>query len=146
MAVGIVRREGQETDTFERWHSTEADVRFDQELCGSILEFIAAHHVKSVVMSPGIIGCAHEEGVDYTLGQTLSLLGKRGSLDGRGHPVNRKSSNPRLQRTGLRLPLSRKPLDSTWQKGVADETYRLPDGLGFRVRPHHVGARDSGGA
>ena len=69
MAVGIVRREGQETDPLERWQSTESDVRFDQELCGSISEFIAAHHVKSIVMSPGIIGCPHEEGVDYPLGQ-----------------------------------------------------------------------------
>src|SRR2546426_11926504 len=30
---------------------------------------MAAHHVKTVVISPGIIGCLHEEGVDYAVGE-----------------------------------------------------------------------------
>src|SRR3989449_9122743 len=30
---------------------------------------MAAHHVKTVVISPGIIGCPHEEGVDYAVGE-----------------------------------------------------------------------------
>ena len=69
VAVGIISGEGREADPLERWRSTDSDVRFDQDICGSVLEFITAHHVKSVVLSPGIIGCPHEEGVDYPLGQ-----------------------------------------------------------------------------
>jgi hypothetical protein len=34
-----------------------------------ILKFIQQHEVKTVVMTPGIIGCPHEEGVDYPEGE-----------------------------------------------------------------------------
>jgi len=69
VAVGVVLKEGGEPDALERWQSNEADVRFDQEVCGAALEFMAVHHVKTVVLSAGIIGCPHEEGVDYPEGQ-----------------------------------------------------------------------------
>ena len=69
VAVGIIRAEGDEPYPLERWHSEESDVRFDQEICGAALEFMTAHHVKTVVMSPGIIGCPHEEGIDYPEGE-----------------------------------------------------------------------------
>ena len=68
-ATQIYRAEGDEPYALERWHSAESDVRFDQEICGAALEFMAAHQVKTVVRSPGIIGCPHEEGVDYAVGQ-----------------------------------------------------------------------------
>jgi hypothetical protein len=67
VAVGIILEEDGEADALERWHSTDADVRFDQEICASVLEFIKAQRAKTVVLSPGIIGCPHEEGVDYPL-------------------------------------------------------------------------------
>lgn len=69
VAVGIVLKEDAGPDALERWHSTESDVRFDQEVCGAILEFIRGWQVKSVVFSPGVIGCPHEEGIDYPEGQ-----------------------------------------------------------------------------
>jgi hypothetical protein len=69
VAVGIITGEGQAPVALERWQSADSDVRFDQEICGSVLEFISAHDVRSAVMSPGIIGCPHEEGVDYASGQ-----------------------------------------------------------------------------
>ena len=69
VAVGIILAEGGEPCALERWHSAASDVRFDQQVCGAALEFIAAHHVKTVVLSAAIIGCPHEEGVDYALGQ-----------------------------------------------------------------------------
>ncbi len=72
VAVGIITGEGREADPLERWHSAGSDVRYDQAICESVLEFITAHKPKSVVMSPGIIGCPHEEGVDYPGGQKCS--------------------------------------------------------------------------
>jgi len=69
VAAGVILEGRDEPDALERWHSAEADVRFDQEICAAVLEFIAAHRVKSVVMSPGLIGCPHEEGVDYEVGE-----------------------------------------------------------------------------
>ena len=69
VAVGVILKEGVDPAALERWHSAESDVRFDQEICGAVLRVIAAQHVKTVVLSPGIIGCPHEEGVDYPEGQ-----------------------------------------------------------------------------
>ena len=69
VAVGVILDEGNEPGAIERWHSTETDVRFDQEICGAVLEFMAAWRVKTVVLSAGITGCPHEEGVDYPTGQ-----------------------------------------------------------------------------
>lgn len=70
VAVGIVSGEGGDVDFLERWHASDLDARFDPAICASVLEFITRHHPKSVVMSPGIIGCPHEEDVDYPEGQT----------------------------------------------------------------------------
>ena len=69
VAVGVILVEDDEPSALERWDSADSDVRFDQEICGAALEFITAHNVKTVVISPGIIGCPHEEGVDYPIGQ-----------------------------------------------------------------------------
>ena len=69
VAVAVIRAEGGEPSALERWHSDESDVRFDQEICGAVLDFLAAHPVKTVALSPGIIGCPHEEGIDYALGE-----------------------------------------------------------------------------
>jgi hypothetical protein len=43
-------------------------VRYDQTIGAEILAFIKSHQVKSVVMTDRIIGCPHEEGVDYPEG------------------------------------------------------------------------------
>ncbi len=70
VAVGIVPGEGAEPEEMERWFAQEGDVRTDPEIGRGILEFIQRHSVKSVVMTDRIIGCPHEEGVDYPTGQS----------------------------------------------------------------------------
>ena len=72
VAVGIVPEEGHDVDSLERWYTTDSDARFDVAICALVLEFIATHNPKSVVMSPGIIGCPHEEGVEYPEGQACT--------------------------------------------------------------------------
>ena len=68
VAVGIVLAEGEEPAFLERWFSEHRDVRNDHEVNEQILKFIRAHEVKSVAMIDRIIGCPHEEGVDYPEG------------------------------------------------------------------------------
>jgi hypothetical protein len=41
------------------------NVRRRQGVAREILEFIEKHGAPSVVMTGGIIGCPHQEGVDY---------------------------------------------------------------------------------
>ena len=50
-------------------NSIADDVRRDFKIQHEMLEFINQHKVKSVVMADGIIGCPHEEGIDYSRGE-----------------------------------------------------------------------------
>ena len=69
VAVGIVAAENSEADPLERWFSDERDVRSDPTIGEEILAFIRQHGAKTVVASDRIIGCPHEEGIDYPEGQ-----------------------------------------------------------------------------
>jgi hypothetical protein len=68
VAVGVVQAEGAEP-SMERWFAEEGDVRTDPAIGASILRFLEDNGVKSVIMTDGLIGCPHEEGIDYPDGQ-----------------------------------------------------------------------------
>ena len=62
------RFEGGEPE-LEKWSSEVGDVRKDTALLQVILNRMREHGVRSVVMPERIIGCPHEEGIDYPEGQ-----------------------------------------------------------------------------
>ena len=70
VAVGIVPTEGAEANPLQRWSSEATDVRSDVVIVRQIGEFIATHAAKSVVLVDRIIGCPHEERIDYPEGGT----------------------------------------------------------------------------
>ena len=65
VAVGIVLGEGEEAAELQRWTSADRDVRNDPAISSAILEFIGQFDVKTVAMTDRIVGCPHEEGIDY---------------------------------------------------------------------------------
>jgi hypothetical protein len=65
VAVGIIHGPEQEPRELERWYSTDRDARQDMQICEAIAGFIQQHGTKSVVLSDRIVGCPHEEGIDY---------------------------------------------------------------------------------
>jgi hypothetical protein len=65
VTAAIVSGEGQEATALERWFSETEDVRASATIGEQVLVLFERHGVKSVVMTDGIIGCPHEEGVDY---------------------------------------------------------------------------------
>lgn len=67
MAVGIVEREGEMPTVLQRWAGP--NVASDPEVHAEIRAFIQKHKAKSVVITDGVIGCPHEEGIDYPLGE-----------------------------------------------------------------------------
>ena len=69
VAVGTIPTEGGEPIALKRWFSEEGDVRTDAAIEGEILAFVRAHGVRSIAMTAGILGCPHEEGIDYPEGQ-----------------------------------------------------------------------------
>jgi hypothetical protein len=65
VAVCIFRFEGDEDGDMRAWLSDETDVRHDPAISLEILQFIEDHDARSVAMTDGIIGCPHQEGIDY---------------------------------------------------------------------------------
>ena len=64
LAVGIVPSEDAEATGLRRWFSQGADIRGDTRVAEEVLAFIEMTGAKTVVMTDGIIGCPHEEGID----------------------------------------------------------------------------------
>lgn len=65
VAVGIVPSENADVGEMRDWKVDRGDIRNDAEVAREILEFIAEHGVLSVVMTDGIIGCPHQQEIDY---------------------------------------------------------------------------------
>ncbi|MGH9436523.1 MAG: hypothetical protein ACRD22_01180 [Terriglobia bacterium] len=64
-AVAIVPAEGAEPTALERWFSEYGDIRGDVAVTHEILAFLRQHGAKSIAMADRIIGCPHQEGIDY---------------------------------------------------------------------------------
>jgi len=66
VVAGIILSEKDDKDVIlEKWFSTTIDVRYDPEIKEKIIDFFEQYHIHRVVMTDRIIGCPHEEGVDY---------------------------------------------------------------------------------
>lgn len=70
VAAGIVLTEDSGADTMERWHTDATDARTDTAILDQVVSFFRQHGVRSVSMTDRIIGCPHEEGIDYPEGET----------------------------------------------------------------------------
>jgi hypothetical protein len=65
VAVGIVPSENADAEELQDWKVERGDIRADPEIAREIIEFIEKHEVRSVAMADRIIGCPHQEGIDY---------------------------------------------------------------------------------
>jgi hypothetical protein len=70
VVAGIFKEEHGDADFLEKWFSQHSDIRADEDFGEELVAFIKSHGVKSVVVTDGIIGCPHEEGVDYPEGKS----------------------------------------------------------------------------
>jgi hypothetical protein len=67
VAVGIIKEENEEP-ILKRWYS-KSDVRYDADINKEIIEYIDQYEARSTAITRGIIGCPHEEGIDYPEGE-----------------------------------------------------------------------------
>ena len=66
MVASIVRGEREEdVGEMRKWFTTDHDVRNDRIFAEEVGAFFDMHGVRSIVMPDRIIGCPHEEGIDY---------------------------------------------------------------------------------
>lgn len=69
IAAAVILGEGEEPADLRRWTSEDADLRRNGDVLEEVSAFLKAHGVRSVGMIDRIIGCPHEEGVDYPQGE-----------------------------------------------------------------------------
>jgi len=70
VAVAVVPSDGAEATELKRWHTASGDIRRDPAVGDAIVQFLKRSAVASVVITDGIIGCPHEEGIDYPSGES----------------------------------------------------------------------------
>lgn len=69
LVVSIILTDKNQPDFLERWFSTgDFDVRRDPAIGEQVLAFLKRHAPRSTVMTDAVIGCPHEEGIDYPEG------------------------------------------------------------------------------
>lgn len=69
LVVSIVEHDGANPSEIRKWYTEDGDVRDTLEITEETVGFLERHGARSVVMPDRIIGCPHEEGIDYE-GQT----------------------------------------------------------------------------
>ncbi|WP_185233379.1 hypothetical protein [Teredinibacter franksiae] len=68
VVCAIIPHDGAEAGPIKKWFSI-SDIRKSEKTMGEILIFIEENHANTVGMMDGIIGCPHEEGIDYPIGE-----------------------------------------------------------------------------
>jgi hypothetical protein len=81
LVAAIIRTADDKADPVEQWVAT--DVTHSEKVNAEIRAFLNAHGVKTVLACPVVLGCPHEEGLDFPRGQDCPFCpfwrGKQGS-------------------------------------------------------------------
>ena len=63
--ASIIEGQGEEPAQMRKWYSEHADVRHDADILEEVIAFIGEFGALSLAMPDRIVGCPHEEGIDY---------------------------------------------------------------------------------
>ena len=82
MVVAVIAKAGtDDTAVLERWF-TDGDTRDDPRMARRAVDLLQRHGVHRVATANRIIGCPHEEGIDYPMGsRARSALSGRAATD-----------------------------------------------------------------
>ncbi len=69
LVCGIIKHDGAEPEPMKKWFS-DKDIRTSEKALGEVLIFVQENDAKTVCMIDSIIGCPHEEGIDYPEGKS----------------------------------------------------------------------------
>jgi hypothetical protein len=73
VAVAVIVAPDTEPVALRRWFAESGDVRNDAAIFEEVALFLRDHQVKSVAMTKEMLGCPHEEGIDYPEGEPCPL-------------------------------------------------------------------------
>ncbi|MBC8510019.1 MAG: hypothetical protein H8D34_34660 [Chloroflexi bacterium] len=71
LVCGIVQSEDAGAEPMKKWFAKN-DLRKSEVILGEVLAFIEENRVTSVIITSQIMGCPHEEGIDYPEGESCS--------------------------------------------------------------------------
>jgi hypothetical protein len=69
VAAAVIVAPDTEPVALRRWFATSGDIRKDAATSEEIAAFLREHEVRSVAMPKQVLGCPHEEGIDYPSGE-----------------------------------------------------------------------------
>jgi hypothetical protein len=69
LVVSIAQNRNGDVKAARTWTIDEGDVRTDAAIQAEVRDFIAPHRVRQTVAAEYIIGCPHQEGIDYPMGR-----------------------------------------------------------------------------
>ncbi|MCP4321654.1 MAG: hypothetical protein GY787_07340 [Alteromonadales bacterium] len=69
LVCAVIAFDGADAEPMKKWFSI-SDIRKSDKIIGEVLAFIEENGTKSISMIDGIIGCPHEEGIDYPNGES----------------------------------------------------------------------------
>ncbi|MFQ5659498.1 MAG: hypothetical protein ACE5GZ_03670 [Gammaproteobacteria bacterium] len=72
VVCGIIMNEGEEPKNMKKWTSDD-DIRKSEKVLEEVISFIEENSARTVGMIDQIIGCPHEEGIDYPDGKTCPV-------------------------------------------------------------------------
>ena len=67
--VSIIKDQRLEPSNLRKWFTESTDIREDRAISEEIAAYLREHGVKQTISPDRIIGCPHEEGVDYPVGE-----------------------------------------------------------------------------
>lgn len=69
LVVSVLERPEQDPSEMRTWTTQQVDVRHDLVIAADVAAFLQERHVQQSVAGDRIIGCPHEEGIDYPMGR-----------------------------------------------------------------------------
>ena len=69
VAALLERPEQREAEVMRTWTTTSADVRTDPAIAAEVATFLRDQGAKETVTAGRIVGCPHQEGIDYPMGR-----------------------------------------------------------------------------
>jgi hypothetical protein len=70
LVVSVIGRPGRDPPATRTWTTVAVDVRQDSTIAADVADFLREHAVKHTVAADRIMGCPHQEGIDYPMGRT----------------------------------------------------------------------------
>ncbi len=124
LVVSVLERPGQrDPSTMRTWTTEAVDVRHDSTIAADVADFLREQGVKQTVTSDRIMGCPHQEGIDYPMGRICQRCPFWADIDRFTHEPIRVPT-PTLSPSEILTTLSRDASVQPTEALISADSYR----------------------